>query len=189
MKTLQRSACLLFFFCLLGFSPLALANEHAAGLAIGQVWPSGDIANGDVDSTLGPQIFYEYEASDIFSLFANAMPLSHTDGRLKVTTTSLGIKANLIYYDKLSPYAFFGMGLNFVNKEFVTGGVSERAKKTLFGLNLGVGADLDINETFFAGMAFSLYNLFSNSVTLPRAGRVELSGREAGLFLRAGVRF
>ena len=167
----------------------AEAGEHSAGLAIGQAWPSGDMASGNIDSSIAPQLFYEYEASDIFSLFANAMPLNHTDGKLKMTATALGIKANLIYYDKLSPYALLGMGLYFVDKEFITAGVTERGKKTLFGIQLGVGADVDISEHFFAGMGFHLHNLFSNNTTLAQAGRVELSGREAVLFFRAGVRF
>jgi opacity protein-like surface antigen len=106
-----------------------------------------------------------------------------------VTASALGIKANLIYYDKLSPYALLGMGLYFVDKEFVTNSIRERAKKTLFGLQFGVGADLDISDLFFAGMGFHLHNMFSNNVTLANAGRVELSGREAILFFRAGVRF
>ena len=165
----------------------AAEGDHAAGLMVGQVWPSGEIGK-DVDAAVGPGIFYEYGASDVFSLYAEAVKSSHSEGNLKVTSTSLGMKANLVYLDKLAPYAMLGAGLYFVNKR--VGPVSQfLAKKTLFGLHLGLGAELDLSQRFFLGLELDIHNLFTGSATVPGYGKTEISGRWTGFFLRGGVRF
>lgn len=180
----------LFLIVFVGFYPrsskAASDFPHSAGLQVGQAWPAGDIGR-DVDGAIVPGIFYEYAASDVFSLLANAYKSSHSDGRLKLTSTSIGIKGNLVYYDKLSPYATVGMGLYFLRK--TVGAAQENAEKTLFGINLGLGADLDLSERFFIGMLFTIHNVFSGAVNLPVNGRTELSGRWSGFLLRGGFRF
>jgi len=164
----------------------AAEGDHGAGLMVGQVWPSGDIGNG-LDGNVAPGIFYEYGASEVFSLYAQAVPSSHNEGVLKMTATSLGMKAHLVYYDKLAPYVMVGAGLYFVNRE--VGVARERARKTVFGVHLGLGAELDLSEQFFIGLQFDIHSLFAGSVNLPVNGKTEISGRTAGFFLRGGVRF
>lgn len=153
---------------------------------IGQVWPSGDVGAG-MDGNVAPGIFYEYGASEVFSAYAQAVPSSHNDGALKMTATSLGMKAHLVYYDKLAPYVMVGAGLYFVNRE--VGTARERAKKAVFGVHLALGAELDVSEQFFLGLQFDVHSLFAGSVQLPVNGKTEISGRTAGFFLRGGVRF
>lgn len=185
-ENLSKLLCLLLFCAaLFAFSKPAHAEGHSAGLMIGQAWPSGDFGK-NVDGNVAPGVFYEYAASDIFSLYATGTRSSHSDETLKITSTDLGIKSNLVYYDKLSPFAFLAMGLYFVDKRLTT---REEAKGTLFGFNAGAGADLDLSDKFYLGMLFTLHNLFAKKVTLPIAGTTELSGRWAGFFLRGGFRF
>lgn len=184
VKTLTIKWTILLGFIFSALPALAAPGDHSAGLMVGQVWPAGEIATG-IDGTVAPGIFYEYGASDVFSLYASGVQSSHDEGLLKLTSTNVGIKANLVYFDKLSPYALVGAGLYFVNKRFGL----ETAKKTNFGLHLGLGAELDISERFFMGLEFDVHNLFSGTVTLPGAGRKEISGRWTGFFLRGGVRF
>jgi opacity protein-like surface antigen len=162
----------------------AEAGDHAVGLVIGQTWPAGEIGQG-LDGAVAPGLFYEYAASDVFSVYASGVRSSHNDGALKLTSTNVGIKANLFYIDKLSPYAMLGAGLYFVDKAYG----SERAEKTNFGLHLGLGAELDLSDLFFMGLEFDVHNLFSSTVNLPIRGRTEISGRWSGFFLRGGVRF
>ena len=168
---------------------LALANEeypHAIGLQIGQAWPAGEIGKNR-EGALVPGFFYEYMASDVFSLSANLYRSSHNDGALKLNSATVGIKANLVYFDKLSPYATLGAGLYGVKNQ--VGAARETASKTVFGLALGVGADLDLNDQWFIGLLFNIHNLFSGSVNLPVNGRTEISGRWSGFLLRGGFRF
>ncbi len=182
---------LLGFFVFLGIlnSPALAAPEgtHGAGLMVGQVWPNGDIGNG-LEGNAAPGIFYEYAASEVFSGYAQGIFSSHNDGVLKVTATSVGMKAHLVYYDRLAPYVMVGAGLYFVDRE-VGGAVKERAKKTVFGLHLALGGELDLSDLFFVGLQFDIHNLFSGSVNLPVNGKTEISGRTTGFFLRGGVRF
>lgn len=183
MKPFVIIGLLGIFFPFFGF---AAEGDHAAGLMVGQVWPSGEIGK-DVDASVAPGIFYEYSASDVFSLYTSAEKSSHSDGKLKITSTSLGMKANLLYLDKLSPYVMVGAGLYFVKKR--VGAALEEANKTLFGLHLGFGGELDLSQRFFVGLEMDIHNLFTGAVTLPTAGRTEISGRWTGFFLRGGVRF
>jgi opacity protein-like surface antigen len=172
------------FSLLLPLGAWAERGDHAVGLKVGQIWPAGEIGK-DVESTVAPGIFYEFSASDVFSLYASGVRSSHSEGRLKMLSTNLGIKANLIYFDKLSPYALVGAGLYFVRKEI---GV-DLARKTNFGLHLGLGAELELSDLFFIGLEFDIHNLFASTANLPTAGRTEISGRWTGFFLRGGVRF
>jgi opacity protein-like surface antigen len=173
-----------FFLSLPCFA--AVEDPHSVGFLIGEAWPSGQIG-GNIDGAVAPGLFYEYAASDVFSLYASGMKSNHDDGQLKLLSTDLGFRANLVYYDKLTPFVDFGMGLYFVNK--IVGVANETASKTLFGMNLGLGADLDLSNRFFVGMMLSIHQMFSGATTLPVNGRTELSGRYAGFFLRGGVRF
>ena len=189
MENQVKTFCLLLFvaFALLSINAQAAEEKaHSAGLMIGQAWPSGEIGK-DVDGNVAPGIFYEYAASDVFSLYTNYLYSTHTNSKLTLGSSDLGIKANLVNYDKLSPYAFLGMGLYFVNKRI--GAANEIASATLFGFNLGTGADLDLSDRFYIGMFFTFHNMFAKTLTLPIAGNTELSGRWAGIFLRGGVRF
>jgi opacity protein-like surface antigen len=151
---------------------------------VGQVWPAGELAT-NIDGTVAPGLFYEYAASDVFSVYASGVRSSHNEGLLKLLSTNVGIKANLVYFDKLSPYALLGAGLYFVKKQYGL----ETARKTNFGLHLGLGAELDLSEQFFVGLELDVHNLFSGAVNLPARGRTEISGRWTGFFLRGGVRF
>jgi hypothetical protein len=180
--------CLLFFVLLT--SPLAFAvdkeGNNAIGPIVGQIWPSGDIGK-NAEGNVGYGLSYEYEAGDVFAAYGNWITSSHSDGNFKQNAFSAGIRSNLVYLDRLTPFAFLGLGLNTIKK--IPPGMTAPASATLFGINLGVGADLDLNERFFFGLIFDLHNYFSKTITLSNGSRYEVSGRWAGLFLRGGVRF
>ena len=63
------------------------------------------------------------------------------------------------------------------------------ASKTVFGLHLGLGAELDLSQLFFLGLQFDVHSLFAGTAITPSTKRVEISGRWTGFFLRGGVRF
>lgn len=186
-QKLTKKLILCALSCALFTSPTpASAEGHSVGLMVGQVWPSGDIGQG-MDGTVAPGLFYEYSASEVFSAYFQGVNSYHSEGALKLTSTNVGMKAHLVYYDKLAPYVMVGAGLYFTRK--AVGVLPETASKALFGLHLGLGAELDISETFFAGLQFDIHSLFSGTVNLPVNGRTELSGRWTGFFLRGGARF
>ena len=157
---------------------------HAAGLYFGQVWPAGDIGT-NANAATAPGVFYEYAASEVFSLLANFTRSSH-DSRLSIFSGTADLKANLVYYDKLVPYAFIGVGLYSVKKELPNS--VEEISVTHFGINFGLGSDLDLSDTWFVGLSLALHILFSAN-TDSIAGPTETSGRWSSLFLRVGMRF
>ena len=158
--------------------------KHVAGVQFGQIWPAGTIGV-DVDSTTAPGLFYEYSASEAFALHADFIRNKHDD-KLTVFSTTAGIKANLVYYDQLVPYAFGGVGIYFVDKQVNT--PPEDASSTNFGVNMGLGADLDLGNQFLVGLYLAIHNLFGSKADTS-AGKVDLSGRWSGFFIRAGMRF
>lgn len=161
-------------------------GSHAAGLQFGQVWPAGDIGNG-ADGSIAPGLFYEYSASQLFALQVNLVRSSHND-RLTIFSTTAGIRANLTFFDRLVPYASAGVGMYFVDRMIGTT-PAEELSTTNFGLNVHLGADLDLNPSFFMGLWLGLHNLFSASGTTQTGTAMENSGRWSALFIRAGMRF
>lgn len=167
-------------------SPGNMPMMHSAGLQFGQVWAAGNIGEG-ISSTTAPGLFYEYRASDIFALKVDLKRSSHDD-QLSIFSSTAGIRANLVYYDKLVPYAAFGVGLYFVNQKFSP--ISEEELSTThFGVNLTLGSDLDLNDKVFVGLALTLHQLFGDTATLPNDTEAEVSGRWSSFLLRAGMRF
>lgn len=184
----NRTIKSLGFLFLLFFagSAKAASGDHSVGLMVGQVWPAGEIAK-DVEGAVAPGIFYEYSASEVFSLYAQGVRAYHNEGSLKTTSTNLGMKAHLVYYDKLVPYVMVGAGLYFVKKELSA--PREAAEKTVFGLHLGLGAELDLSNLFFIGLQFDVHSLFAGTAITPSSRKQEISGRWTGFFLKGGVRF
>jgi opacity protein-like surface antigen len=183
-----RSLGFLFLGLLLACPASAESGDHSVGLMVGQVWPAGEIGR-DLDGTVGGGLSYEFAASEVFSLYAQGVHSSHNEGALKVTSTNLGMKAHLVYYDKLAPYVLVGAGLYFVKKNVAPPPVPETAEKAVFGFHLGLGAELDVSEIVFVGLEFDIHSLFAGTATTPSGRRVEISGRWTGFFLRGGVRF
>lgn len=162
-------------------------GNHSAGLQLGQVWPAGKIGQNQTDSSTAPGIFYEYAASQMFALQINVIRSSHGD-KLTLLAPTAGIKANLFYFDQLVPYAFAGVGLYFVDRQI--GSSTARVSTSNFGVNLGLGADLDLGNSFFFGLWMGLHNLFSARKLVPQTGNLEEnSGRWSAFFIRAGMRF
>ena len=196
MRTFKQFVgSLCFLLTILGLtsllvSPFSFAKGgegSAAGVQVGQVWPAGKIGD-DTDNTIAPGLFYEYQTGDAFGLKVDWIRARHPNDKLAVDTFSAGIKGNLIYYDALVPYAFFGMGIYSVSK-LVPNMAPFYADKTVFGMNFGFGADLNLSDAAFIGMQFGVHNLFSGNATLENGTTYEVSGRWSGFMLRVGARF
>ena len=195
MKSRDNATKLLgYFFALILLCPIcsaaskgsSIVGTHSVGIKVGQVWPTGDIGKG-VDPAVKPGIFYEYGASDVFSIQAGVLPTSFSDGALSVLVTHASMKAHLFYFDKLAPYVMVGAGVYSVSQKISV--TQETAEKTVFGIHLGFGADLDLNEAICMGLGLDIHNLFTGTVNLPRNGRTEISGRLAAFLVHGGYRF
>ncbi len=172
-------------------SPGNEIHSHSAGLQFGQVWVTGDFVE-EALSTTAPGLFYEYRASDVFALKIDLKWISLKQGlhndRLSIFSSTAGIRANLVYYDKLVPYAAFGVGLYFVDKS-TPDSPGEDLSTSNFGVNLTLGSDLNLSDRAFVGLALTLHQLFSDTATLPNDTKTDVSGRWSSFLLRAGMRF
>ena len=162
---------------------VGIAGPHSFSLSLGQVWSAGDVSR-DAGSTVGGGVVYEYAASDVFSMQAGAFRSEHQE-HLGLLSTTLSVKANLIYYDQLVPYAFFGAGFYFASAPPEG---ENKINSTHFGIKLGVGADLELNHTFFLGALLSIDNLFSDRAKAPNGQEMRLTGRFSSILVRFGFR-
>lgn len=175
---------LFFSFAPEGKAALSGSSPHSLSLSVGQIWSAGNLSR-DASSTVGSGILYEYAASDVFSMQAGLRRSEHQE-RLGILATTIGIRSNLVYYDQLVPYAFFGAGFYFASSPPEG---DNRVNSTHFGINFGVGADLELNHKFFLGLLLSIDNLFSDRAKTPDGQEMRLTGRFSSLLLRFGFNF
>ena len=160
-------------------SPYSPGSNNIA-LDLGQVFLMGDLGNQFSDA-IGGQLHYTYGVSDLFGFDGSLGYSSHSDGKFSMATALMGLRTNLTYYDRLIPYAIYGLG-------FYKPSYSSSVSPLLFGLHFGLGADLEITHQIFFGAAITLHDVFGNEESTP-AGPISTGGTFASFLLHAGYTF
>lgn len=131
---------------------------HSVGIGIGQTLLYSDFGdNGEDKITL--DLFYNYKASYSFDFYAN---LQYSDHEFKNSSTTIagllfGAKGKLFHYDAFQPY--FAVGLGFFRPVIETIDYKSDGK-TVFGYQVGAGADFDLNRQIAVGAMASFNNPF-----------------------------
>lgn len=129
-------------------------QKHSLGIGVGQTFLYSKLEdNGDDKITV--DLYYNYSASYTFDFMANFHVSSHTFGetRSEISGLALGIKAKAYQIDNFSPFALAGLG--FYNPKItrvVNNALLESTSKLVFGIHLGVGTELKLNEKFTLGL-------------------------------------
>ena len=161
------------------FSP----DSHNVALDVGQVFLMGDLSDRYTDS-IGGQLHYTYGVSDLFS-FDSALGYSaHKDNSFSMTTLKTGLRVNLSWYDKIIPYATFGLGFYAVDHKVSEG---ESVSPILFGLHLGPGVNLSVSEQFFVGTSLTFHDIFGTTEFTPSGIPVKVGGTYTTFMLNAGI--
>lgn len=153
-------------------SPYSPGSNNLA-LDVGQVFLMGDLTKNYNDS-LGTQVHYTYGVSDLFGFDSSLGYSEHSDGRYSMTTLLTGLRMNLSWYDKVIPYAIFGLGFyrpsyKDANAQSPTlldpnpSNSSSSISAVLFGIHAGPGIDLELNKNLFFGASLTLHNIKHNS--------------------------
>ncbi len=176
-KRLKKESKFFALFLLFFLSTPAWAENspHTVGVRFGQVWPAGILGEG-VNANTSPGLFYEYAASESFSLHSNITRSTHNE-LLYLTSATLGIRGNLFFVDQLVPYVSAGVGLYNAKKKDNT---------THFGMNLSFGTDLDLNNTSLIGLSMEFHNIFASNASVDSG---EVSGSWISFLVRGGLRF
>jgi hypothetical protein len=172
-------------------SPFSPGSNNIA-LDVGQVFLMGDLSSKYNDS-IGSQLHYTYGVSDLFGFDSSIGYSEHSDGKFSMMTALMGLRTNLAWYDKVVPYALFGMG--FYKPSFQTSsgpngtGTVSSISPLLFGVHLGPGVDLELTRQIFFGAALTFHDVFGNTRMAANNQPIDVGGTYTTFFIHAGVTF
>jgi opacity protein-like surface antigen len=162
-------------------SPFVPGSSNVS-VDVGQVFLMGNLGDRYTDS-IGSRLSYTYGVSDMFSFNSSFGYSTHADGKFSMTSLLAGLRTNLAWYDKVIPYAIFGMG--FYRPSYREADYST----TLFGVHLGAGVNLELTNSLFFGASMTFHDTFGSDRTVPSGGSIPVGGSFTSFFLSAGVSF
>jgi len=160
-------------------------GTHNLSVGVGQVFLMGDLSN-HYDNAIGPEVRYTYGVSDLFSFHSNFGYHSHSAGTLSIWNLSGGLRANLMYFDQLVPFATVGLGFYSPSYTYANGST---ANSLLFGMQLGTGIDLLISNAVFFGANLNYNTMFSSSKKASDGTLQSLGGAFLSFMIHAGMTF
>ena len=163
------------------FSP----GSNNLALDVGQVFLMGDLGNNYEDS-LGGQLHYTYGVSDIFGFDSSLGYSNHSDGKFSMTTLLTGLRTNLSWFDRVVPYAVFGLGFYKPSYEISD---TTTLSPVLFGIHMGPGVDLQLTQELFFGAALTFHDMFGETQKLAANSKLDMGGTYTSFLLHAGVTF
>lgn len=142
-------------------------NAHSFGIGLGETFLAGNFRKHGEDSITFDG-YYDYSASYTFDLLVNAHYSKHSNQEEYVTTQGavLSIKTKLYQFDAFSPFVLGGLGFyrpkvkRYISPNSSDKTLIESEGKTAFGMNLGLGADLKLNNLFSVGVIGHYHNPF-----------------------------
>ena len=164
--------------------PLA-PNTHNLSIGVSQFFLLGNLAN-TYENAIGPQLNYTYGVSDLFSFQTHFAYHSHSSGAFSAWNLAAGLRANLMYFDQLVPFASIGLG--FFNPSYTLAN-SATVSGLLFGMQLGTGIDLMISNRVFFGAKVMYHNMFDSSKKDSNGNLQSLGGAFASFTVHSGITF
>ena len=187
-----KTVLALFLFSLLIIAGLpvqkakAATGEHSAGFGFGQNLLMGDFSKNFSDS-LGFQLMYGFEASEMFGLLAHISYSNHSNASGSNSLTIKGIapdlKINLAYFDKLVLYGLTGFGIYKVDESLD----HNAGSVVTLGFDLGAGFLLNLDKHFAFGTSLAFHNIFGKTdtatVNASAPNGITIGGTYMGIFL------
>jgi hypothetical protein len=137
-------------------------HKHSLGIGIGQTFLRSDLsANGNDKIT--PDIYYNYSASYSFDFVANFHYSKHTFLNRESTAKgmALAIKGKGFQLDAFSPFVLGGFGFYLPSAKRIYNGVpTDTRTQLVFGVNVGVGGELRLNNQVTVGVMAHYHDPF-----------------------------
>jgi hypothetical protein len=171
-------------------APFAPSSNNLS-LDVGQVFLMGDLGNNYADA-IGSRLHYTYGVSDMFGFDTSVSYSSHSEGKYSMTTFLTGMRMNLSWYDKMIPYAVFGLGFYKPSHEVVSADPKTpitSISPLLFGLHMGPGITLELTRQLFFGASVTFHDVFGTKKITPQGSVLDVDGTFTSFFLHAGVTF
>ena len=138
-------------------------HKHSIGFGLGQTFLRSDLADNGNDK-ITPEIYYNYSASYSFDFVANLHYSNHTylNRESTIKGLALAIKAKGYQYDAFSPFILGGFGfyLPSVKRPSANGDIVETRTQLVFGVNLGAGVELRLNNEVTVGVIAHYHDPF-----------------------------
>lgn len=137
-------------------------RKHSVGLGLGQTFLRSDFHDQGTDK-ITPDLYYNYSASYSFDFMANLHWSKHSYLNQDVTVKglALAIKAKVFQFDAFSPFFLGGFGFYLPQAHRNQGGtVKETREQLVFGMNLGTGVELRLNDEFTVGVIAHYHDPF-----------------------------
>jgi len=164
-------------------------GSNNVSLDLGQVFLMGNYGSKYSDA-IGARLHYTYGVSDLFGFDSSIGYSEHQDGDFSMVSLLTGLRMNLSWYDKVIPYAVFGLG--FYKPSFTINGAGNKSvteiSPVLFGVHLGPGVDLELTRQIFFGAALDFHDVFGTTKSTPN-GPLDVGGTFTSFLVHAGYTF
>lgn len=163
-------------------------GSHNVSLDLGQVFLTGRLGDNYPDS-IGGQVHYSYGVSDIFAFDSSAGFSLHKEDNADFSLFSMrsGLRVNLYWFDRIVPYALFGLG--FYRPSYEVPNQKDNFSPILFGIHLGPGVTLALSDRLFFGTSIIIHNIFGSKRRVNDSTKIDTGGMYTAFFINGGVSF
>ena len=137
-------------------------HKHSLGIGVGQTFLRSDLGENGNDK-ITADIYYNYSASYSFDFVANLHDSTHTylNRQATIKGLALAIKGKGYQYDAFSPFVLGGFGFYLPSASRLINGVpTETRTQLVFGMNLGAGVELRLNNEVTVGVIAHYHDPF-----------------------------
>ncbi len=128
-------------------------HKFSMGIGIGQTFLRSDLHENGNDK-ITPELYYNYSASYSFDFLANLHYSVHhfLNRSATIKGLALAIKGKAFQFDAFSPFFLGGFGFYLPSATTVVNNISTETRQQLvFGVNVGAGAELRLNNKYTIG--------------------------------------
>ena len=132
------------------------------GIGIGQTFLRSDLADNGNDK-ITPDLYYTYSASYSFDFVANAHYSSHSylNREATIKGLALAIKGKGFQFDAFSPFVLGGFGFYLPSVKRIYNGIpTDTRSQLVFGVNVGAGVELRLNNEVTVGVIAHYHDPF-----------------------------
>lgn len=137
-------------------------HKHSIGIGVGQTFLRSDFAENGNDK-ITPDLYYTYSASYSFDFVANLHYSEHSylNREASIKGLALSIKGKGFQFDAFSPFLLGGFGFYLPSVKRIQNGVpTDTRTQLVFGMNLGGGVELRLNDEATVGVIAHYHDPF-----------------------------
>ena len=150
-------------------------HKSSLGIGIGQTFLRSDLSQNGNDK-ITPDLYYNYSASHSFDFVANFHYSNHSylNRESTIKGLALAIKGKGFQFDAFSPYILGGFGFYMPTvKRMQNGVLADTRNQLVFGVNVGAGMELRLNDEVTVGVIAHYHDPFD--VRLDDGSKLEAS--------------